>query len=252
MRGNVFSGVNGLLAGFGLLLKPGIRIFVLIPLTINVVIFSVLIYFAYSQFNSWTVAVLNYLPDWLDFIDWLLWTIFYAMISLVVVFTFSILANLVAAPFNGFLAEAVYVYLTGEKPSQAARPIWAEIIYSVGREITKMIYYLPRLILLFILSFIPVVNFAMPFIWLLFGAWMMAIQYFDYPMDNNRVSFDAMLIKLKDKRLTPLGFGLVTLGATLIPVLNLIVMPAAVAGATKICVDQYRLDVSGSMPSKLT
>lgn len=240
MQGNIFTGINGFLSGFRLLMKPGIRLYVLIPLTINVVIFSLLIYFAYREFSGWAAAVQEFLPDWLDFLDWLLWAIFYLIISILVVFTFSIVANFIAAPFNGFLAEAVHRHLTGENPAQASRPILAEIVHSLAREMRKLVYYLPRVLLLFIISFIPVVNLVMPFVWLLFGAWMMAIQYFDYPMDNGRVDFTTMLSQLKERRITPLGFGLITLGATLVPVLNLIVMPAAVAGATKIWVNQYR------------
>ncbi len=240
MRGNIFTGINGFVSGFGLVMKPGIRLYLLIPLSINIVIFSFLIYFAYREFSGWAVAVQDFLPDWLDFLDWLLWAIFYIIITLVVAFSFSIVANFIAAPFNGFLSEAVHRYLTGENPSQASRPIVAEVIHSLGREMRKLVYYLPRVILLFILSFIPVVNLVMPFVWLLFGGWMMSIQYFDYPMDNSRVDFPGMISQLKERRITPLGFGLITLGATMIPVFNLVVMPAAVAGATKIWVDEYR------------
>ena len=240
MRGNLFKGLGYLYQGAGLLFKPGIWHYVVVPLTINILLFSAIIYYAYHQFNAWVVYLLDWLPDWLSFIDWLLWTTFALLITLLVVFTFSLLANLIAAPFNAFLAEAVEKHLTGEALSVAPRPLALEIVASLARELVKIAYYLPRALALVLLGFIPVINTVAPLLWFLFGAWMMAIQYVDYPMDNNRVSFDRMKLMLKEQRLTPLGYGSSVLIASIIPVINLIVMPAAVAGATLCWVNEFR------------
>ena len=61
---------------------------------------------------------------------------------------------------------------------------------------------------------------------------MMAIQYCDYPMDNNKVSFPQMKLLLKQDRLTAIGFGGLIQFGLLVPLLNLLIMPAAVVGAT--------------------
>lgn len=240
MRGNFFKGLGYLYQGAGLLCKPGIWHYVVIPLVINILLFSAIIYYAYHQFNAWVVYLLNWLPSWLSFIDWLLWTIFAALVTLLVVFGFSLLANLIAAPFNGFLAEAVEKYLTGEPLTVSPRPLTLEIIASLWRELVKISYYLPRALALLLLGVIPVINTVAPLLWLLFGTWMLAIQYVDYPMDNNRISFDRMKLLLKEQRLTPIGFGSSVLMASLIPLVNLIVMPAAVAGATLCWVNEFR------------
>ena len=80
----------------------------------------------------------------------------------------------------------------------------------------------------------------MPLIWFAFAAWMMAIQYCDYPMDNNQVGFKQMKQLLAERRWAALGFGsLIQLGM-LVPGLNLILMPSAVIGATIFWVEQYK------------
>jgi CysZ protein len=61
---------------------------------------------------------------------------------------------------------------------------------------------------------------------------MMAIQYCDYPMDNNKVSFRQMKVMLAERRLTSLSFGAIVQIGMMIPLVNLIMMPAAVIGAT--------------------
>ena len=76
------------------------------------------------------------------------------------------------------------------------------------------------------------VNLVAAPLWLLFGVWMMAVQYIDYPADNNKMSWQDMLAWLREKRWQSLSFGGITYAALLVPGLNILMMPAAVAGAT--------------------
>ena len=104
-------------------------------------------------------------------------------------------------------------------------------------EIRKLIYMIlwsiPFLIMLF---FIPIIG---PIIWFLFTAWMMSLQYMDYPMANHRLSFRQQRALQGKNRLFSLGFGGVTMGASMIPFVNFIIMPTAVIAATIIWVEQY-------------
>jgi len=68
---------------------------------------------------------------------------------------------------------------------------------------------------------------------------MMAIQYCDYPMDNNKVSFRQMKIMLAERRLTSVSFGALVQLGMMIPLVNLIVMPAAVIGATLYWIEEH-------------
>lgn len=240
MRGNFFVGIQHLLVGFKLLSKPGIRAFVLIPLAINIVLFGAAIYVLSHYFGGWMEQLLGWLPAWLGFIESILWLLFALLVLVVVAFTFTLLANLIAAPFNGFLAEAVERHLSGQTAPAPQRSVMAEISRSLGRELVKLRYYLPRLLGLVVLSFIPLVNSISPLLWALFSIWMMAMQYLDYPMDNNDVGFAQMRQLLAERRLTTLGYGGTVLLATMVPLVNLMVMPSAVAGATALWLKDYQ------------
>jgi CysZ protein len=240
MKGNPVKGAGYLFRGFGMLPEPGIRRFVLIPLMINSFLFSGAIWLLINEFDSWVAYSLKQLPSWLSFLDWLLWPLFAALVLIAVYYGFSIVANLIAAPFNGFLSEKVERMQRGAvMEDEGWKGMIAMIPRALQRELAKMAYYLPRLLLLIIFSFIPVVNILAPLLWFIFGAWMMAIQYCDYPMDNNKVSFKQMKILLAQRRLTSLSFGsLVQLGM-MIPVVNLLMMPAAVIGATLYWIEEH-------------
>jgi len=72
------------------------------------------------------------------------------------------------------------------------------------------------------------------------GAWMMAIQYNDFPFDNHKVSFANMKSTLKKDKWNNLQFGMVINIFTMIPILNLVIMPVAICGATAMWCDRYR------------
>ncbi|BBB31597.1 sulfate transporter CysZ [Neptunomonas japonica] len=233
MRGNPVKGAGYLLRGFSMLPEPGIRQFVLIPMLINILIFSGAIWLLVNEFEGWVNYWLGQLPQWMSFLDWLLWPLFAVLVLITVYYGFSMVANLIAAPFNGFLSEKVEKMRSGAvMADEGWKGMLATVPRALQRELSKVAYYLPRLLLLLIISFIPVVNVIAPFLWFLFGAWMMAIQYCDYPMDNNKVSFRQMKVMLAERRLTSLSFGALVQVGMMIPLVNLIMMPAAVIGAT--------------------
>ncbi len=89
-----------------------------------------------------------------------------------------------------------------------------------------------RALPLLILSIIPGINVVAPFLWALFGAWGMALEYMAYPLENEGVLFAEQKQLVKSVRLGALSFGGVAVMGLTIPVLNIIVAPAAVIGAT--------------------
>lgn len=232
---NPLEGANYLLRGLRLLLKPGIRAYVIIPLLINCLLFILLIALSAQQFSGLLDGLMQKIPDWLQWLSWLLWILFSVSILLILFFCFSLLCNLVGAPFNGLLAEAVERYLTGSKPEAAPLSLGkliADIVPSLLNELKKILYFLLWSIPVLVLFFIPVINVAAPITWFVFSAWMLALEYTDYPMANHALHFSEQRKLLRGQSLRSLGFGGTVSVATMIPIANFIVMPAAVAGAT--------------------
>lgn len=227
------SGPDYLRQGWQRVRQPGLRRFVVIPLLLNLVVFAALIGWGVRQFNIWMAQLMATVPQWLSFVEWLLWPLFALLVLLVLFFGFSMLANLIASPFYGFLAEKVAEQERGEvSPPTSLRDIMLVVPRALGRELRKIGYYLPRLLILLLLSFIPVVNLVASPLLLVFGVWMMAVQYIDFQADNDQVSFIDMLRWMRGKRMVSLGFGLPVYVGMLIPLVNLLVMPSAVAGST--------------------
>ncbi len=227
------QGFKYLLSGFKLILKPGVRLYVLMPLLINSLLFATAIIYGASELNS-LIDKLLVQWAWLEWLTWLLWPIFVIIALTIVFFCFSILANLIGAPFNGFLAEAVERNITGQNIElNSGQTLIQIIITSVKSEFQKLLYFAIRALPLLVLFLIPMVNIAAPFVWFLFTAWMLTLEYGDYPMGNHEVLFKQQREIFASNRQLAFGFGSGVMLLTMIPVVNFLAMPVAVAGATK-------------------
>jgi len=235
------SGFGYLLSGFTLILKPKIRIYSLTPLFLNTILFLSLIFYSYSELDK-IVSTLESHWQWLEWLSWLLRVFFFIAASTLIFFCFSIVGNLISAPFNSLLAHAVELELSGQKTDIALNEsIYILIINSFKSEYHKIIYLSLRIPILMLLFFIPPVNIAAPLVWFIFCAWMIAIEYCDFPMSNHNIEFTEQRIMLSKKRLLIFGFGLAALIFTIIPIVNFIIIPVAVAGATKMYTESIKL-----------
>lgn len=232
--------------GWKLVRKPRLRRFVLIPLLINVIVFAVLGWLLFGALFDWMAgwAFFERFGDfWLvEKIRQILQFVVGAVLSIVLVYAFTLLANLIGAPFNSLLAERVEQHLTGKSPT--TDPSMAFLIKSIPKtlrsEMSKLIYLIMWSIPLLIIGFIPIINIAAPFLVFAFGAWMFALEYIDYPMGNRGKLFKDVKGTLQQRRPLALGFGFVVAIFSIIPLVNLVIMPIAVAGATALYVEQIK------------
>lgn len=240
---NMVRGARYLIQGFSLINQPGVRRFAYLPMLINTLLFSFALWFGLSHFDGWLDALMpTWLPAWLESIlTWLIWPLFVLLLAIIVFFTFSVIANILAAPFNGILAEMVEKKVTGGSPPEMP---WAQMLKDAPKmifnELRKIAYLLKWVVPLLLLSWIPGLNLFAPLLWLFFSSWTLALDYHDYPMGNHQLAFRQQRELLRQNRGLALGFGGATMLATMIPIVNFLVIPAAVAGATKLYLDNIQ------------
>ncbi len=212
------------------------------PLLLNSLLFACIIYFGASYLDEGIEWLTSKWP-WIEWLSWLLWPIFAIAIILVVFFCFSIVANLIAAPFNGFLSQAVSRHLTGITSDQNSdeSKLSEQILDAFKSEAHKLFYFLVRAIPLLFLFFIPFVQAFAPIIWFMFGAWMLALEYMEYPMGNQGILFPQVRATLLESRAMSMGFGGSVLLLTMIPVLNFLDY-CVVAAATKLWLERISLN----------
>ena len=234
MKGNIVGGIGYLVDGAKMLGHPALRLFVVVPLVVNIIIFGTLISYGFSfvaqYMDRWTAA----LPDWLSFIEWILGPLIWLTFSLISGYLFTAVALIIASPFNGLLAEKAEELVTGQPVSGPEGLAGALMLVPRGivRELAKLMYYVPMALFVLLITFIPVLNALSPLLWFLLGAWMMSIQFVDYPVDNHQLAFADVKEAVRSRRLSSMGFGGAVALCTGIPIVNFFVVPAAVVGAT--------------------
>ena len=240
MEGNLVYGAGCQFRGAKLLSHPRLRAFVIVPLLVNVLIFGSLIGWGFSHLVTWVEGWMAWIPDWLSFIEWILWPLIGIAVALVTGYAFTAVALLIASPFNALLAEKAEELVTGRQVAglEGLGAALMSVPRGIIREIAKLIYYIPMFLLVLILSFVPAINAAAPALWFVLGAWMMSLQFVDYPMDNHQRSFREVRVVTAERRLSSLGFGGVVAACASIPIVNFFVVPAAVVGATILYVEE--------------
>jgi CysZ protein len=232
------AGIDYLYHGLRILNKPGIRVYFIIPLLTNMLVFGLLLYWL-VQYTATIIGDIDpYVPDFLEdlAIAWL-WTYLFSMV-LLIVNLFSSLAMIIAAPFNGLLAEAVEYDQTGEYPPGGFWDAVVDFLPAMLNEVYKLSYRLVITVLALVLIFIPYVNVLVPFIWFLVQSWLFGFEYLDYPLDNHGLRLRQQRRLLRKHRMLTTSFGGWIMLFNLVPVINILVMPAAVAGATLLMLDK--------------
>jgi CysZ protein len=222
---NPVLAIGFLFKGLKLLASPELRKFIIIPMLINVVLYSVALTLGYFYISD---LINQFIPSWLQWLSWILWPLFFISFFIAGFFTFTVVANMLAAPFYGKLSAKTQAMIKGEASEATEQPL-AKVLFA---ELKRMGYLATRALPLLILSIIPGINVLAPFLWALFGAWGMALEYLAYPLENQGVLFSEQKDLVKSVRLGALSFGGVAVLGLTIPVLNIIVAPAAVIGAT--------------------
>jgi len=240
-----FATPSLIIEGFKLLWHRRIRWLVIIPLLINILLFSAVTWVAGIWVGDWLNWLTASVPEWLQWLAWIIWLLFSLLVLVVYAFTFTLFANLIGSPFYGIIAERVIAMERGDSDQapQTLALLLAIARDSFLRELQILAYMLPRtaglLLVTLMISFVPVINIFAPLIAASWAAWTLAIQYFDYPGDSDKRSFREVRQMAGKQRWLSLGFGFSALGAAAVPVLNLLLLPATVIGGTLLWCREY-------------
>lgn len=221
---NPFVAAGFLLRGMTLLTNPKLRLLILVPILINIVLYGAALALGYYYVG---MLMEQFIPESLQWLNWILWPLFFISFFIAGFFTFTILANLIASPFYGILSARTLAVISGE-----AQIVEQPLLRVIAAEVKRMLYIMTRMLPLFILFFIPVINIIASFALSVFGAWCMAMEFMAYPLENRGLLFNDQKRLLKTVWPGALSFGAVTMIGLTVPVLNIIIGPAAVIGST--------------------
>ena len=187
--------------------QPGLRQFVMVPLAANILLFSLMGWTLYQVISDFYDAAMLSVPEWLQFLSWLITPLLWLVGSLMTGYVSTLAVLMLTSPFHALLSERVEELVTGEPipSSDGFGRALLEVPRAFLREVRKLLTYLPMTLGVLLLTIIPVFTAFAPLGWFLLGAWMMSLQFIDYPMDNHAYPLGMFEKPVRPGELRPLG-----------------------------------------------
>ncbi|MFC0681843.1 EI24 domain-containing protein [Lysobacter korlensis] len=207
-----------------------------IPAFIVAILYAVLLILFFTQLDflaTWiTPFAENWDTTWRTAVRLVAGAALLALAVLLVIFTFTAITLAVGDPFYERIWREVEQRL-GNPPPESDEPFWRSIPRGIGNGLRLLLLTAVVGLPLFLLAFVPVVGqIVAPVLGVLFGGWLLAVELTGFAFDSRRISLRDRRRALAVRRPTALGFGVATYLLFLIPFGAVLVMPAAVAGAT--------------------
>ena len=94
------NGFDCFFEGMKLVRQPGLRQYVIMPLSINILVLSAIMVFVYTNYGQWIAPLLAWVPDWLSILSGLIEVLAAIGIFTLALYGFSVIANIISSPFN--------------------------------------------------------------------------------------------------------------------------------------------------------
>jgi CysZ protein len=229
---------------------PGLARYWVFPILITGAAIFAVFYGAGSLYDDVGGAVWSLLPEswskatgfvgWLvTALKWIIELVAAVLITLLGLVLVVVLSSVVAAPFNDALSEAVERILTGgSAPAFSFKKMLADIGRTIRLEIGKVLLYALIVGPLFLASFfVPGIGQLISLVGFAFTAIYLGVDYIDWPAARRDWSVRDRVAFTRRQIPAVAGFGTGVWVLLFIPVVNLLFMPAAVAGGTMLFVD---------------
>jgi CysZ protein len=205
-----------------------------LPAVINFFLYAFLSYLAYHNFAN-ILGRLTVQPHlWYQYIlYYLTGVILAALIVTVMIFSFTMIGNLIASPFNDLITRKVFFILGGKEPAEGTglKYIFKDISRLTSVEIKKIVFS-SSITGIAILGgvIVPVLSVLVWFIAMAF----LGFQFIDYSLEVHKISFGKRLSFMLGKVFMVLGLGFSCSIFIAIPVIGFLFLPFAVTGAAQL------------------
>lgn len=227
---------------------PRLYPFIILPLTINVISFCLVIYFGFDFYRQLVMSRIPQGEAWY----WLILNYFLLLLAIVVIlvlifFTFAAVGSLLASPFNDLLSERTELLLggrIGEQPFAVVRFL-REVGGNLLTEAKKVGLFLLGMVALLFLHLLPLVGAMLyPLLSVVWTACFLVMEYTGYVFARKRLGLGAQWRILGRNAAVMSGFGLGLFCLLAIPFLQFFCIPLGVVGAVRLLADAGELDLA--------
>jgi CysZ protein len=232
-----FTGIGLLGKGLGMYARsPGLLLLGILPAFIAFLVliaaFGVVLYFLGTEARWVTWFADTWPSGGRDLIRALAEAAIIIAFIFIAFLSYTALALAIGDPFYERISQRVEKRYGARDPG-VNLPWWKEFARSVGEGIRLIVFSIVVAVLVFLIGLIPVAGqIAGPVIGALVGGWALAVELTGIPFARRGVRLRERRRALRRHWWLAMGFGVAVFVCFLIPFGAVLVMPAAVAGAT--------------------
>ncbi|MEU7871106.1 EI24 domain-containing protein [Dactylosporangium sp. NPDC049140] len=216
--------------------SPRLLLLGAIPAVITCALFGVAWTFLIIYIDDIASAATWFADDWSDFwrglIEFGAGAAILVAAALLSALTFTALTLLIGDPFYEVISERVEDGLGGTPGAVDLpwyRTLWPNLVDSLRLILLGVVLAIP----LFLMGFIPVVGqTVVPVLNAIVGGWLITVELTGIPFNRRGLRLAERRKILRANRAMALGFGIPVFLVLLVPIVAIIVIPAAVSGAT--------------------
>ncbi|HKL27190.1 MAG TPA: EI24 domain-containing protein [Desulfuromonadales bacterium] len=225
--------------------KPRLLTYILIPFLINLAVFTGAVYLGLDFFGGTVVEHIPQGDAWYwSILSWFLWVIAVLLTAVLVFFTFTVVGNLIASPFNDLLSERTEQILTGRETDEAfsLRRFFGDAGKTLLMELKKMWVFVLAMLLILPLNLLPGFGSALYTMLAIFlTLFFLSIEYLSFIMVRKHQFFNEQRRFIFARKFMMLGFSCGIMVLLAVPFLQFFCIPLAVIGATRLWCDEHGL-----------
>ena len=225
--------------------NPRLVQYILIPFLINSIVFSAAVYLGLDFFGS---TVVEYIPQgeawYWSVVYWLLWVIALLLTAVLVFFSFTVVGNLLASPFNDLLSERTEEVLSGDlndEPFSVGRFL-RDALQTILMEAKKMSLFVVAMLLILPLNLLPGFgNSIYTLLAISLTLFFLCFEYLGFVLVRKHQFFREQKSYIFSRKFLMLGFSCGVMALLAIPFFQLFCIPLAVIGVTRLWCEEEGL-----------
>lgn len=218
--------------------NPRLLQYILIPFLINLVVFTSAVALGLDFFGNTVVAYIPQGDTWYwAVLYWFLWVVAVLLTAVLVFFSFTVVGNLLASPFNDLLSERTEEVLSGKVTEEAFalgrffREAWQTLLM----EAKKMWIFVVVMVFILPLNLFPGIgNSIYTVLAICLTLFFLCFEYLGFIMVRKRQFFREQKNFIFARKFLMLGFSCGVMAILAIPFFQMLCIPLAVIGATRL------------------
>jgi len=223
--------------------NKGLITYFIVPFLLNIFILSGVFYFSYTVIEPEISGAITGSEWYMDVLRFVVAPIVMLVLGLITILIYSILGNIITAPFNDFLSMKVEQKLTDAKFDE---PFTIQgLVADITRMASNIVKLLGLLVIVNIASLlvnlIPLIgNIIYPVLSFMATAFFLGFQFFDFPLERRKLNFKEKLRITWSHKLMTIGLGTGFFLVSFVPIVGFLGLNLASIGATTLFIDHIK------------